>query len=332
MKLVDILQGGVGAVVVVTLFIALAISNGIVNVGIGVLVTNPEVAGSHPVYVLPKGYAFSIWGIIYLLEGVFSFYQVLPSMWEDKTFMAIRPLVILSSLTNITWLFLFGNVVNWVALIVIVAYEITLFVILQRFDVNLFDRSSPQSVMMKLVSSGFSVNAAWVFVASLLQLNINIMAEGIIPSPDFAVGSLMLAVFAACYFVFARADVFYAFGSAWALGGIIANQAEGTTWGTAADICTKACFDNFHVCQGPTTAGFVTPAMGPFYKVCSNFNATSDENFSLVETSNAVVTTCYVGIVFVVVALFLGIVNTYLPPKPKQEYDPDSTANVLLDM
>ena len=64
------------------------------------------VSDANPTLITPAGYVFSIWGIIYMLLGVFIVYQALPSQ-QGKDYQAkIGWLFILSSLINIGWLFL----------------------------------------------------------------------------------------------------------------------------------------------------------------------------------------------------------------------------------
>ena len=65
-----------------------------------------QVSNSYPTLITPAGYVFSIWGIIYILLGVFVVYQALPSQ-KGKGFQSkIGWLFLLSSIANIVWLFL----------------------------------------------------------------------------------------------------------------------------------------------------------------------------------------------------------------------------------
>ncbi len=66
------------------------------------------VSDANPTLITPAGYVFSIWGIIYLLLGIFVVYQALPSQQGKEYQEKIGWLFILSSLINIGWLFL-GN-------------------------------------------------------------------------------------------------------------------------------------------------------------------------------------------------------------------------------
>src|SRR5512135_608183 len=64
------------------------------------------VSDANPTLITPAGYVFSIWGIIYILLGVFVVYQALPSQQGKEYQRKIGWLFVLSSLINIGWLFL----------------------------------------------------------------------------------------------------------------------------------------------------------------------------------------------------------------------------------
>ena len=192
-------------------------------------------AQTHPVYGLPAGWAFSIWGIIYTLEGIFCVIQALPSGLASEELGAIRTPVIGLFIANSVWLFLFGWETFWAAAIVIVAYDLFLFLVLKRLAVNFASRK--HSWQLKLSAAAFAANASWVTVASCLQVQVNALEEGWLASADFAIGWLFGAVALASTVVYLRADPVYAAVAAWALGGIIANQADASDWGCNSRIC-----------------------------------------------------------------------------------------------
>ena len=60
--------------------------------------TTGEVSNRYPVYFVPDGYVFSIWGLIYLSLIAFAIYQLLPAQADDPILQSIR------------WLFVFVNI------------------------------------------------------------------------------------------------------------------------------------------------------------------------------------------------------------------------------
>ena len=85
-----------------------------------------------------------MWGIIYL-PALFVVYQAVPSTYggdlADEAVASVRALAMALFVANGVWLFLFGWQIFWVALLVIVAYDVLLFKLLATLDVNYFSRS-----------------------------------------------------------------------------------------------------------------------------------------------------------------------------------------------
>jgi len=296
---------------VLAAFVALCVVNYLVTSGTGVKFSNTDIANTHPVYVLPIGYAFSIWGIIYLLEGLFSIYQALPVEWGglyDARLEPIRRYVLGVYASNVAWLFLFGYEAYWVAAIVIVVYDYLLFQVVFKLDVNYLSRSVPLKTKL-LVSAGFSANTSWVTVASLLQVQVNLLEEGWLASPALTAGELAIAVAVACAAVYYYSDIAYALVAAWALFGIIQNQAESSTWGCASQIC-KACAPGMDICERADSSPFSGRPNG-FAGLCDGWNSTQPDQ-CVVTKSAEVQGWALAGIVFVMLSLVAGLIKGML--------------------
>jgi tryptophan-rich sensory protein len=82
-------------------FIITLIINGLSNTTLIGGRTTAEVSNSYPTLITPAGYVFSIWGIIYVLLGIYLVYQVLPSQ-KNATFQKqINGLFILTNVFNV---------------------------------------------------------------------------------------------------------------------------------------------------------------------------------------------------------------------------------------
>lgn len=66
----------------------------------------------------PAGWAFGIWGVIYTLLGMFTFYQMVPHEWvtylggkknDDMLFNKMNFIFVLNMLLNTAWLPLFQS-------------------------------------------------------------------------------------------------------------------------------------------------------------------------------------------------------------------------------
>jgi tryptophan-rich sensory protein len=64
-----------------------------------------QISDANPTLITPAGYVFSIWGVIYILLGVFVVFQALPSLKGKDYRKRIDWLFVLSSLLSILWLF-----------------------------------------------------------------------------------------------------------------------------------------------------------------------------------------------------------------------------------
>merc|ERR1711968_206387 len=117
------------------------------------------------------------------------------------------------------------------ALLDIVVYDVLLWVIIIRLGINYFapirGMSRAASIRTKLcLVAPFSIHAAWVTVATALNVQVNLLEEGYFPSADFSVGIVWTAAALAIYH---HADLPYTLVTLWALGGIISNQSTGST-------------------------------------------------------------------------------------------------------
>jgi hypothetical protein len=301
----------VEAVAVIVVFVLMITANVLVTTGGFVHFTNSQIAFTHPVYGLPTGYTFAVWGLIYTLEGIFCIWQALSSSRACVELAAVRLPVIGLFATNAIWLFLFGDEAFWPALVVIALYEYLLFVVYCRLGTNLLSRGKP--AVLKLATAAFGANASWVTIATALQIQVNMLEEGWLPSVDFTAGLLLLAVGVACVACLKYADIAYAAVAAWALAGIVANQTNGSGFGCAAQIC-PVCAKAVQL-AGPTICGRenTSPYQGRpngfAYLNCTSFNATADaaDPLCVVPPSAELIGWCYAGIGAVALALLVGL-------------------------
>lgn len=66
--------------------------------------TTGEVINKDPVYFQPDGWVFSIWGVIYLLLGVFVVYGLLPAGRHNPRLQRISPFFVVTCIANALWL------------------------------------------------------------------------------------------------------------------------------------------------------------------------------------------------------------------------------------
>ncbi|HXZ04218.1 MAG TPA: tryptophan-rich sensory protein, partial [Ktedonobacteraceae bacterium] len=73
-----------------------------------------------PVPVTPAGWAFSVWGIIYVGLIAYAIYQVLPAQRTNPRLRRIGYLYLLGCAANVAWLFLWVNELITLSLVAIV--------------------------------------------------------------------------------------------------------------------------------------------------------------------------------------------------------------------
>jgi len=173
---------------------------------------------------------FSIWGIIYILLGVFVVFQALPSQQGKDFQKQIGWLFALSSLANIAWLFLWQF--EYLSLSVVLMFLLlsSLILIYLRLGIG----KSKVGMREKLaVHLPFSVYLGWITIASIANVAatlVSIKWDGFGISPEtWAAVIIAVALLIAILVVASRKDVAYALVIIWALVGIAVKQSGNQT-------------------------------------------------------------------------------------------------------
>jgi translocator protein len=195
------------------------------------------VSDSNPTLVTPAGYVFSIWGIIYILLGVFVVYQALPSRSNRGFTEKIGWLFVLSSIINIAWIFVWQFeylVVSVVLIFLLLASLIAIYVRLGvgKSKVGLDDRLA--------VHLPFSVYLGWITVASIADVattlvSLNWNGGGLSPE-TWAILVVAVALVITALMLITRKDVAYSLVIIWALVGIAVKQTGNQTVVLLAEI------------------------------------------------------------------------------------------------
>ncbi len=188
-------------------------------------VNTAEISDSNPTLITPAGYVFSIWGIIYVLLGIFVIFQALPSQREKEYSKRIGWLFVLSSLANIVWLFLWQYEILSVSVILMFLLLATLIVIYLRLNIG----KSVVSLREKLaVHVPFSVYLGWITIASIANVSVFLVSEnwdGFGISPEtWATLIIIVALIITILVLATRKDIAYGLVIVWALVGIAVKQ------------------------------------------------------------------------------------------------------------
>ena len=183
--------------------------------------TTGELSDRFEVYFVPAGYVFSIWSVIYVLLVVFAVWQVLPARREDEQMRAIAPLVWLSCLANIGWIFLWHYEQVPASILAMLVLLGSLIAIYLRLDIG---RAQADRARRWAVNALFSVYLGWITVATIANATTVLdyfkwSGWGIGPETWTAI-MLAVAVLLAGVMAYTRRDVLYLLVLVWAFAGI----------------------------------------------------------------------------------------------------------------
>lgn len=183
------------------------------------------ISDSNPTLITPAGFTFAIWGVIYILLGVFVVYQALPSQKGKEYHKQISWLFILISLTNISWIFLWQYNLLILSLPVIVLLLIGLILIYTRLGIG----KTQVPLKEKLaIHTPFSVYLGWITIATIANVavaavSVNWDGFGINPE-TWAIIIIIIALLLTLTVLATRKDIAYGLVIIWALFGIISKQ------------------------------------------------------------------------------------------------------------
>ncbi len=183
------------------------------------------ISDANPTLVTPAGYVFSIWGIIYVLLGIFVVYQALPSQNGKDFHERVGWFFVLSSLLNIVWLFLWQY--EYLSLSVVVMFMLlaTLIAIYLRLNIG----KSKVALREKLaVHVPFSVYLGWITIATIADVSVTLVSvnwDGFgISQETWATLIVVIALLITLLVAATRKDVAYGLVIIWALLGIAVKQ------------------------------------------------------------------------------------------------------------
>ncbi|HEU0245170.1 MAG TPA: tryptophan-rich sensory protein [Candidatus Limnocylindrales bacterium] len=186
-----------------------------------------EISDRFHVYVIPAGYVFSIWGVIYLLLAAFTVWQALPRNRSDEVLRSLGWLPALSGLLNSAWVVLFQYELFALTVPVMLALLLTLIAIHLRLWAH---RDRVRGTAFWVVRVPFSVYLGWITVATIANIAQAGAALGI-GSPGetsaiIASGVLLVGLAIASRFVYRFRDAAYGLVIVWAYVGIVVKEQD----------------------------------------------------------------------------------------------------------
>ena len=196
-----------------------------------------QISDANPTLITPAGYVFSIWGIIYILLGIFVVFQALPSQRGKDYQERIGWLFVLSSLLNIAWLFLWQFEYLSSSVVLMFLLLATLIAIYLRLNIG----KSAVPLREKLaVHLPFSVYLGWITIASIENVAVALVSVGWdgfgINQETWAFLIVIIALLITLLVVATRKDLAYGLVVIWALLGIAVKQSGNQNIVTTTEI------------------------------------------------------------------------------------------------
>ncbi|HEY3334721.1 MAG TPA: TspO/MBR family protein [Candidatus Limnocylindrales bacterium] len=186
-----------------------------------------EISDRFHVYVIPAGYVFAIWGVIYLLLAAYTVWQALPRNRDDATLRSLGWLPAITGALNATWVLLFQYEVFALTIPVMLALLVTLIAIHLRLWER---RDAIHGMAFWLVRVPFSVYLGWITIATIANIAQAGAALGIVApagaSPIIAAAVLLLGLAIATRFVHRFRDAAYGLVIVWAYVGIVVKERD----------------------------------------------------------------------------------------------------------
>ena len=218
------LLGFLGTVVVNALANILPINN----------ITTGALSDLYPNLFVPAGLTFAIWGLIYVLLGIFVIYPLVPSVRKDAQKVdfvrRIGPLFFISCLANIGWIFAWHYQILPLSLVFMLILLGCLLAIYLRLKVGKSEAAKAERYFVHLP---FSVYLGWITIATIanvtaLLVNINWGTWGL-GEQFWAVAVIIVGIAITLSILFTRRDIYYSLVVDWALLGILLKRLAVTT-------------------------------------------------------------------------------------------------------
>jgi len=189
--------------------------------------TTAQVSDAYPTVITPAGYVFAIWSIIYTLLFIFAVFQAFPRQRGKPFLHEIGWLFVLSSILNISWLFLWHYDQITLSVLLMFALLASLIAIYLRLKIGRAKVSFREKLAVHLP---FSVYLGWITVASIANVAVALTAinwDRLGPDEvTWGVLVIIIALIITLAVVVSRRDVAYGLVLIWALVGIAVKQSD----------------------------------------------------------------------------------------------------------
>jgi len=167
--------------------------------------TNGDLSEKYQTLVTPDNIAFSIWGIVFLFQGIFAFVQFCSSSTRDADMVqdGVGYWYVLTCISQVGWSFAFGynRIGVSVVLIFVILLSLAAIVYNQDYVIKLRRRNNSSSLLeFWLLRFPFEVHCGWVTVAACLNICVFAAKKNISASDQLMLAIVSLAILHLCSF------------------------------------------------------------------------------------------------------------------------------------
>lgn len=191
------------------------------------------VAGQYPTLLVAAGYAFAIWGVIFLGDVAFAVWQLRRRHREQRLLASVRPLAAMGFLLTALWMPVFLLEVHWLALLILWAA----LACVGWCAVALSRDSSPLPHQRWWAWLPLSLHAGWLSLAAFLNTAQVAVAYRLLPVEGMLPFSLLLFAAAAAMLLTLnarmRGNLPYVLAALWGLIAVYVAQARSSLPGAS---------------------------------------------------------------------------------------------------
>lgn len=184
--------------------------------------TNGAISDQYPTLIVASGYAFSIWGVIFLLDVIYGTRQLF-ERGVDARARTLRPYTAIAFALTSTWMIVFSLQLFWLALAIIWISLACMLYAAWRVSNSVRFASTPWWQWVPL-----SLHAGWVSLAVFLDVAQVIVAFHLLPTANMLPWTLALFVLLALLLLVAlasmRGNPCYALAAVWGLAAVYVKQ------------------------------------------------------------------------------------------------------------
>ncbi len=187
---------------------------------------NATMSDRYPTLLVASGYAFAIWGLIFLLDLVYAGWQLTGQRRSDETLARIAPWAAAGFALTTAWMPLFSMAQFWACLAVIVGATVCM----TRCAMILSHDRAPQHGQWLWAWAPLSLHAGWLTLATFLNVAQVIVAYRLASTTHMLGWSLALFALATAVLLVMnlrmRGNIDYALAALWALVAVWVKQSD----------------------------------------------------------------------------------------------------------